>query len=453
MPDKYTKFLMHGNSDRENLALVNKIKITSEQQIIGNTSIRFTSADSTYITCPDSDDWDFGTGDFTLECWVNFSSINTAQQFVSAGCEADGASNMWNFGYTYNTSYNYIGLNFVYYNGSGYTYNFTGSHIADINTWYHVAVARDGATMYFFFDGSLIDTWEIGSNTNLSGGSTGLILGARYQANQSVIMEYFDGHMDGLRISKGIARYTSSFTPETQRFEKDEYTKLLFYADDIADVSDSKHIISKTPTAISYGSGKFNTCPTFNGSSTYLTTEDSDDWDFGTGDFTIECWVKFASSISGYPKFVAAGSHADGANHLWCFGYSNYPNASHYGFNFGIYNGSGYYDHFTGAHICTTDVWYHVALVREGANIYFFCDGTKIDTWNFGASVAVDGGSTGLIIGARYYRNPTEIVEHLNGNIDELKISKGIARYNQDFTPPTRPEDDFKIEGTMSKSG
>jgi hypothetical protein len=54
MPDKYTKFLMHGNSDREDFILQINVFISTEQHVVGSHSAKLNVADSAYLEWPDS---------------------------------------------------------------------------------------------------------------------------------------------------------------------------------------------------------------------------------------------------------------------------------------------------------------------------------------------------------------------------------------------------------------
>jgi hypothetical protein len=75
-----------------------------------------------------------------------------------------------------------------------------------------VALTRDAAgTTRGFLNGSLnaSGTYNVGNN-----GSTGLILGSRNASGN-----YFNGYMQDVRITKGLARYTANFTPPTIEFD------------------------------------------------------------------------------------------------------------------------------------------------------------------------------------------------------------------------------------------
>ena len=83
------------------------------------------------------------------------------------------------------------------------------------NRWYHIAVSRSGTTMYLFIDGVLVDTGTNSVNfnavANLFIGKDGVNFGATRD---------LDGWMDEIRLTKGVARWTSTFTPPTSAYGK-----------------------------------------------------------------------------------------------------------------------------------------------------------------------------------------------------------------------------------------
>jgi hypothetical protein len=78
----------------------------------------------------------------------------------------------------------------------------------------------------------------------------------------------------------------------------------------------------------------------------------------------------------------------------------------------------------------STGVWYHVAITRSGNTVRMFVDGTQVGA-NATVSTATDTTTSGLQIG----RTQT-ITNDFNGYIDDLRITKGAARYIGNFTPP-----------------
>jgi hypothetical protein len=153
----------------------------------------------------------------------------------------------------------------------------------------------------------------------------------------------------------------------------------------------------------------------FDGSGDYLTTSASERLDFGTQDFTIELWHRF-SDISADRAFIGNDTPTR-IDFLWRTGT---------GINVGRINIA--FDS-TFAWSPTVNVWYHIAISRSGSSLRAFVDGSQIgstatNTNNYSAS--------GCLIGAS-----TAAARFCNGYIDDLRITKGIARYTANFTPPT----------------
>jgi hypothetical protein len=182
---------------------------------------------------------------------------------------------------------------------------------------------------------------------------------------------------------------------------------------------------------------KFSQCCVFDGSTAYLSSADSADWAFGTGDFTIDCWVMFdALPASGAIEVI------------WAHAKSSDP--YHYEITLRLQNVSGTYtwtfaDYQSGTNVdirasavsLSTGTWYHVAVARHStSNWYIFQDGSSLTlTTTVGASNSLtDMSGNPVTIGSDTYAG-----RYLNGWLDEFRISKGIARWTSTFTPNTVP--------------
>lgn len=191
---------------------------------------------------------------------------------------------------------------------------------------------------------------------------------------------------------------------------------------------------------INAGVKKFgNGAVRFNGSGDYLKAAGCPAFDFGTGDFTIDGWVNPAVAPS-IMRLVGGGADSDGANKMWFFGFGNgWGNG--FKMNFGYYNGGNngykYTERYDGSPITVTaGTWNHWALVRSGSHILCFWNGIKNLDWDMGKDVAINTGPSGLIIGARYHQNGGDAIEYVNGFMDEIRVSKGAAKWKSDFKPP-----------------
>ena len=78
-----------------------------------------------------------------------------------------------------------------------------------------------------------------------------------------------------------------------------------------------------------------------------------------------------------------------------------------------------------------TGTWYHVAVARSGGTTRLFLDGTQIGTYTDSNDY---GSTTPVVVGSDYQASPTEA---FNGHVDEVRISKGAARFTAGFTPTT----------------
>jgi hypothetical protein len=96
-----------------------------------------------------------------------------------------------------------------------------------VNTWYHVALVRSGNSWYIFQNGS-----QLGSTVTNSGAIqdySGSVYIGKYGFDKSPL--YFSGWLDEFRVSKGIARWTSNFTPPASAYSNDANTVLLLHMD------------------------------------------------------------------------------------------------------------------------------------------------------------------------------------------------------------------------------
>lgn len=173
--------------------------LTTAQKKVGTASL---SLDGTtaYVSVPSSTDFDFGSGDFTIEAWIYPTSLSAANLIVSKWVSGTASS----CSFIIYLSAGKLQLSY----GVGSTNAGTSSTTSVVTgVWTHVAVSKIGTTVRYFINGILDATTMplIGSiNTN----TNPLKIGT--QDNNS---SYFAGYMDAFRITKGVGRYLASFTP------------------------------------------------------------------------------------------------------------------------------------------------------------------------------------------------------------------------------------------------
>ena len=178
-------------------------QIDTAQFKFGQSSILFDGTGD-YLSLADSADWTFGANDFTIDLWVRFNSLTNRQGFV--GQDDLGGTHFAYFEKISNANGNKLQI-FSYY-GAAYTahYTMTNNWSVNVNQWYHIAFVRSGSNAFIFIDGVSQALTTTVAFTNLEDISGFLYIG---NCNSN----YLDGWLDDIRISKGIARWTSTFTP------------------------------------------------------------------------------------------------------------------------------------------------------------------------------------------------------------------------------------------------
>lgn len=164
------------------------------------------------------------------------------------------------------------------------------------------------------------------------------------------------------------------------------------------------------------------------GNGDYIDFSDSADWRFGLGQFTVECWVRF-NSVSGYQSFMGRW-HVVGIRE-WMFSSTG---SNQLAFVYST-SGSGVTDTITGSWTPSTNTWYHVAADRDASGtIRLYADGVMRGSGAGNETFAPGGGP--MRIGSVA---DGSFPNYLNGWLDEVRITKGVARYASDggYTVPT----------------
>jgi hypothetical protein len=154
-----------------------------------------------YLSVPQHADWAFGTGSFTVDCWVYKIATVAWETFMDT--------------YSYAVNGFICGLKdsdstIAFYSENGTGWNYAGGTALALNTWYHLAWVRDGNNFRMFVNGTQQgSTFTFSSSDNYTEGT--LLVGSRNGA------QYINGYMDEVRVTKGTALWTSNFTPPTRR--------------------------------------------------------------------------------------------------------------------------------------------------------------------------------------------------------------------------------------------
>lgn len=166
----------------------------------------------------------------------------------------------------------------------------------------------------------------------------------------------------------------------------------------------------------------------FDGNGDYITASDSADWAFGAGDFTIDFRVRFASlPTSGLSQYIYS-QYVDTSNRT---GIVLFNSGGVYTWRFFNQGGGAFTVIADAVHSgISANTWYHVAVSRSGNDYRWFVNGAQIGSTTTDADAHSDIAASAQI--GRY----DGTLAWLNGYLDEFRISKGIARWTANFTPP-----------------
>ena len=309
-----------------------------------------------------------------------------------------------------------------------------------VDTWHHFALVRDGDTMRAFLNGTQINTASC----------TGWTLPAQTAAAtlSAVPASYFYGWMDGIRISN-TARYgASGYTTPTSAFTQDSNTLMLLNfegANASTTFIDSAGRTQKGVSAVgnaqvSTAQSKFGGASSlYDGNGDYLQLANSNDFNFGSGNWTAEFWWYQPSNVAAgiYPTIICFGALSSDTGFL----ISSEPTTNKVNLISSANGSSGMTVNATSGNISAA-TWNHIAVVVNSSVATIYVNGTASGT-GYGAvpksstgQMYIGGGLGGLSSGTLSSTSAT--VVNLNGYLDEIRISN-IARYTAAFTPSTTP--------------
>ncbi len=228
-----------------------------------------------------------------------------------------------------------------------------------------------------------------------------------------------------------------------------KWTVLLLHCDatngstsfpDSATAENAPHTVTANGSAqVSTGTKKFGTgslaVNTGGGTSDYLSTPDSADWTVGTGDYTVELWAYAVTAGDATERTMIKQRSGAGSNTI-SFQMSYRATSGTLKAAYRV--GNTAYGSFESASF-SLNAWHHVALVRDGNAVRVFLDGVQASSGSISASIgtgSVNDSSSAVMIGRDPY---SATADYWSGYIDEVRISKGIARYTTNFTPPAAP--------------
>ena len=355
-----------------------------------------------------------GTGDFTYEFWyypTNSSFSGTA--FNTRSSENSGAD-----GFDLNltsTSIQATYTNVIWLNAS--------TSAIKAFSWNHIALVRNSGTVTIYVNGISVGTASQTSNFS----STSFNLFANVLNNTGL-----SGNVTDFRYAT-TAVYTSNFTPPTTPLTAITNTSLLLNGTNAGIIDKSQSVQTLTLS----GDVKSSTTQTkylsssmyFDGSGDRISFPGNDMVNISSGDFTVEGWV-----------------HPTTSAFIKIFTMFTTTNANYAGLTFGIsrttsttitvecgspsVGGGAAAVSISSSGTALNNAWSHIAFTREGNTFTLWVNGASEGTATFSGSLYWS--PPNVYIGSGNDSAPS----YFTGYLSDFRITKGLARYTANFTPP-----------------
>jgi hypothetical protein len=208
---KVVGFETLGDRAGKTASIAGNAKLSTAEKKFGTASLALDGTGD-YISYVSQPDFELGAGEWCIEAWIYNTSDPSANQILFDFRTASPQTVL--------TAYLTATTNtpVVVFNGSNIL---TSGDAIPLNTWTHFAVAKTGTSTKMFINGTQSGGTYTDTNTYTQGPLT---IGARFDGTLG-----FFGYIDEVRISKGVARYTSNFTAPTNAFTNDTSTVLLLH--------------------------------------------------------------------------------------------------------------------------------------------------------------------------------------------------------------------------------
>jgi hypothetical protein len=365
-----------------------------------------------YLVAPNNAALNLSTADYTIESWIYYIPTG-AFQYVA----------VYSVGVVSNTQYDYA---FVLTNTGAVRmgmFNSTtqtlliSSAVCVSNAWNHIAVTRSGSSATVYVNG-IGTTGAMATTDNVNAGAT-LKIGADNDGSVAV-----RGYISDFRIVKGTRVYTSNFTPPTAPLTAIANTSILLNYTNagIIDNAMMNNLETVGNAQISTTQSKFGGGSMyFDGTGDWLFMPPNSNNDLGTGNFTIEMWIYPTAALNTFRMLMAKATNTDETYISLSAGGT--------GGQLDVYGGSIV---FNLNNSISLNTWAHLAIVRVGNTWTAYVNGTSLGSNTSSLAFNLSGIYVTYI--GRYGQNPAH---EWNGYIDDLRITKGYARYTSNFTPPT----------------
>jgi hypothetical protein len=364
-----------------------------------------------YLSVANDTALQFGTGDFTVEGWFYMTGGNFSNNALFSIGSYNGGILL---------RYKAAGSDNFYFNNTGYDWN--PSTNFRLNQWNHVAVVRSGTTVSVYVNGTSV--FSVTNSSSLAQ-STATSIGT---ATHDVSNESCLGYISNFRMVKGTAVYTANFTPPTAQVTAITNTSLLtnFTNGAIFDNAMINNLETAGNAQISTSVKKYGTGSLyFDGSADWLSIlNTSTSTISGNGSWTIEGWIYPTTVDTAFRTIYITGYP------LQIFVRNNTVVAY---FSENTTGGPYFINGLLGpASSVSTNVWTHFAVVNNATTYTVYINGVGGTSATNSTSIVFPTNANATIGDAPAFGSFPFI-----GYMDDIRITKGYARYTANFTPPT----------------
>jgi hypothetical protein len=363
----------------------------------------------------------FGTGNFTVECFV-FPTASAHNIIMSSTTAAN-----WDL-LTYG--------NQIYWHENGGNLGGNGYGTVPQNQWVHLAASRTGGNLNLYINGTRV--YSAANTFNYSASASRLVgpnggSAAYYASNVRLIKG--TGIYSGTTITVPTAPLTpitgtSLLTCQSTYFKDNSTNNFTLTTSGTPSVQRFSPFLNTASYSPSVNGGAMY----FNGTSSYLTLVSSAFWTIPTGTtpLTVEAWVYPTATASG--TIITEEYIGDPVSFTFSLGSAPGTYATNNKVWFGYYTGGGWGGAISSS-ILPINTWSHIAGVFTGSTINIYIngvlDGTPVSSTNWQTTAS----TTGYIGRSWDNASPT----YFNGSISNLRVVKGTAVYTSNFTPSTTP--------------
>jgi len=364
------------------------------------------------LTTPSSAAFGFGTGDFTAELW--FYPLSTTAALLYDPRTASESSPSIGWGVTSSGKFQVTDSQV----------RITSTNTYTVGQWYHVAITRSGTTVTLWVNGTSQGTYTNSGNLPTTSVIIGNFISGGYSAN---------GYLSDARITKGGALYTTTFTsptaPLTTTVGSGTVSLLTSMTNagivDNAMMNDLETVgNAQISTSVKkYGTGSM----AFDGTDDRVLAPDSPQLNMGSSSFTIEGWFYPTGNVTG-----GKGIFSKRANNGVFGGILFYFSSTGLTPRMLADTGGTWGVDITASSGFTVNTWNHFAVVRNGSSWAIYINGTSVGTATSSATIPTNTAAFAIMAESAAASEGTTA-----GYIDDFRITKGVARYVANFTPPT----------------